>query len=112
MRIHCLALTFGLVVGISSLTGRAEAEANFGLPKQYAVFGQRGGSRILAKNEEETKSHEISEPLTQKVALTAKEQPLIEDISLLSDLLADVVKRGNPRVHELYTKFRKYGLER
>jgi hypothetical protein len=38
--------------------------------------------------------------------------PLLKDIEMLSDILADVVQRGNPRVHDLYCKMRQYGLER
>jgi phosphoenolpyruvate carboxylase len=38
--------------------------------------------------------------------------PLLKDIEMLTDLLADVVKRENPRVHDLYDKLRKFGLKR
>lgn len=38
--------------------------------------------------------------------------PLLEDIELLSGILADVVQSENPRVHDLYTQLREYGLER
>jgi len=38
--------------------------------------------------------------------------PLLKDIELLSGILADVVESENPRVHDLYTQLRDYGLER
>jgi phosphoenolpyruvate carboxylase len=38
--------------------------------------------------------------------------PLLRDIEMLSDILADVVQRDNPRVHDLYCQLREYGLER
>ena len=90
------------------------AEANFGLPNRQPFALSRGGgaSRIIAKDQQESTTHLVSEPLSQKVAVSEEEKPIIDDIQLLSDILADTVKRGNPRVHELYTKFRKYGLAR
>jgi phosphoenolpyruvate carboxylase len=36
----------------------------------------------------------------------------MRDIDLLSDILADIVKKEDPIVHDLYTQFRRYGLER
>jgi len=38
--------------------------------------------------------------------------PLMNDIQMLSDILAEVVKKDNPRVHELYTQLRQHGIER
>ena len=72
----------------------------------------RGGSRILAKDQQENETFKVSEPLSQKAVLTDKEAPLVEDIQLLSDILAETVQGVNPRVHDLYTKFRQYGLAR
>mmetsp|Transcript_20057 Transcript_20057/g.29758 ORF Transcript_20057/g.29758 Transcript_20057/m.29758 type:complete len:1000 (+) Transcript_20057:186-3185(+) len=42
----------------------------------------------------------------------AKWGALLKDIELLSGILADVVETENPRVHDLYTELREYGLER
>lgn len=38
--------------------------------------------------------------------------PLIADIEMLSNMLAEVVKRENPIVYDLYTTFRKHGMDR
>jgi hypothetical protein len=38
--------------------------------------------------------------------------PLISDIEMLSNMLAEVVKRENPIVYDLYTTFRKHGMDR
>jgi hypothetical protein len=113
MRVVCSALGLGALLSFCLLENTVGTEGNFGLSRQPFSLSRGGGaSRILAKDEEESTTHTVSEPLSQKVALTKKEEPLIEDLQLLTDILADTVKRGNPRVHELYTKFRKYGLAR
>ena len=54
----------------------------------------------------------VAPPISQKTTLTAEEDSLIEDIQLLSDILADTVNRNSPRIHDLYLQFRKYGLTR
>lgn len=38
--------------------------------------------------------------------------PLISDIEMLSSMLAEVVKRENPTVYDLYTTFRRHGMDR
>jgi hypothetical protein len=38
--------------------------------------------------------------------------PLLSDIEMLSNMLAEVVKRENPAVYDLYTTFRKHGMNR
>ena len=38
--------------------------------------------------------------------------PLVADIEMLSNMLAEVVKKENPTVYELYTRFRKHGMDR
>lgn len=38
--------------------------------------------------------------------------PLISDIEMLSNMLAEVVKRENPIVYDLYNTFRKHGMDR
>jgi len=58
--------------------------------------------------------HAVSvEPLSQ---LTAPDEindaPLMRDIEMLNNMLAEVVERDNPVVHDLYTRFRRHGLNR
>jgi phosphoenolpyruvate carboxylase len=73
----------------------------------------KGGSRILAKGQEETTNLEIAAPLSQSAALNKdREAPLLRDIELLSDILSDLVNTEDPAVHDLYEEFRQYGLDR
>ena len=53
-----------------------------------------------------------SGPLSQAADLSAADAPLISDIEMLSNMLAEVVKRENPIVYDLYTRFRKHGMDR
>lgn len=41
-----------------------------------------------------------------------EDAPLLRDIEMLSSMLADVVKKDNPHVHELFEQLRKHGLDR
>jgi phosphoenolpyruvate carboxylase len=50
----------------------------------------------------------VESPDLDKVA----DAPLISDIEMLSNMLAEVVKRENPAVYDLYTRFRKHGMDR
>ena len=54
-----------------------------------------------------------SVPLSQATALDKeRDSPLIDDINMLSDILANLIKREDPKVHELYQEFRQMGLNR
>ncbi|KAL7550662.1 hypothetical protein ACHAWF_013881 [Thalassiosira exigua] len=54
-----------------------------------------------------------SQPLSQAAGLDeVADAPLISDIEMLSSMLAEVVKKENPRVYDLYTRFRKHGMDR
>jgi hypothetical protein len=81
----------------------------FGLPKELVAHG--GASRILAENEQETADMEVSVPLSQAAAVDA-DSTLMKDIQMLNDILAELVDRENPEVHDLYRKFRQLGLDR
>jgi hypothetical protein len=81
----------------------------FGLPKVLVALG--GGSRILAENEQETADMEVSVPLSQAAAVD-EDSTLMKDIQMLNDILAELVERDNPEVHDLYCQFRQLGLDR
>lgn len=67
----------------------------------------------MAVNESETESLEVSLPLSQATHLDPKVHgPLLKDIELLSSILAEVVARENPQVHDLYCQLRQCGLDR
>ena len=51
-------------------------------------------------------------PLSQAADLSSADAPLIADIEMLSNMLAEVVKKENPTVYDLYTRFRKHGMDR
>jgi phosphoenolpyruvate carboxylase len=51
-------------------------------------------------------------PLTATPQLSASDAPLISDIEMLSDMLAEVVLKENPTVYDYYTRFRKLGMDR
>ena len=53
-----------------------------------------------------------SQPLSQASALDEADAPLIADIEMLSNMLAEVVKKENPVVYDFYTRFRKLGMTR
>ncbi|KAL3802405.1 hypothetical protein HJC23_007230 [Cyclotella cryptica] len=50
--------------------------------------------------------------LTQASTLDSSDAPLITDIEMLSNMLAEVVLRENPVVYDYYTRFRKLGMDR
>jgi phosphoenolpyruvate carboxylase len=53
------------------------------------------------------------EPLSQQtVPDEITDAPLMRDIEMLNNMLAEVVERDNPVVHDLYTRFRRHGLSR
>mmetsp|Transcript_32148 Transcript_32148/g.61485 ORF Transcript_32148/g.61485 Transcript_32148/m.61485 type:complete len:1040 (+) Transcript_32148:150-3269(+) len=55
----------------------------------------------------------MSAPLSQAADIDAvNDAPLLADIDMLSDMLAEVVKKENPAVYDLYTTFRKLGMKR
>jgi len=76
-------------------------------------FKPRGGSRIIAKNEEETKDLSVALPLSQSGQINEnRDAPLMKDIEVLSGILSDIVETEDATVHDLYEEFRKYGLDR
>jgi hypothetical protein len=100
-----------------ALTASSTAGAAAGNPFALHPFlsKARGGASKAAPapvTEEEIKKIKSGVPLSQQAALTEKESPLVEDIELLSAILAETVNRVNPKIHDIYTQFRKYGLQR
>ena len=51
-------------------------------------------------------------PLSQAAELTPEDEPLLRDISMLSNMLEEVVKKDDPEADALYRKFRSLGLDR
>ena len=64
-------------------------------------------------SDEEVATPSLTQPLCEAPDLDSiADAPLISDIEMLSNMLADVVKRENPTVYDLYTTFRKLGMDR
>lgn len=88
----------------------------------YPIIG-RGGSTsaaatssdnnvLLARDEEATKSLKVSVPLSQSDTLSQNDAPLTRDISMLTEILSDLVQHENPKLNELYEEFVGYGRQR
>ena len=94
-------------------TGR-KCSASYTIPSTIdsIPYGGSAASRILAKDEEETVNLEVSSPLSQSFQVSEREAPLMKDIQLLSDILADIVAREDAQVHDIFVELRDYGLER
>ena len=106
-------LGFLLTLAAQSAAAGKSSPSQFALQPSF-LSKPRGGAaaKTLPKPEDEASIRKIGAPLSQQASLTEKEAPLVEDIELLSDILAETVKRVNPKIHDIYTKFRKLGLAR
>ena len=53
-------------------------------------------------------------PLSQSSTLDkgGRDEPLMNDIKMLSDILSDVIKEEDPTVHKLYEEFLEMGVSR
>lgn len=111
-------LRVGIVIAFAAGSCAAAGpsrDAGFGrLALNPFLLKARGGgpTKVVAKNDEETAGRSVGAPMAQKVNVTKDELPLVEDIDYLSGILAETVNRVNPKIHDVYTKFRQYGLKR
>lgn len=97
---------------LTSAVNNNARNSHFG-PRRSFVPLFTGGSRIIAKDQEETQNLEIAAPLSQSAFLNKdREAPLLRDIELLSGILSELVNTEDSTVHELYEGFRQYGLDR
>ena len=90
--------------------------------KVLAVSSHRGSTSaaattsdnnvLLARDEEATKSLKVSVPLSQSDTLSQNDAPLTRDISMLTEILSDLVQHENPKLNELYEEFVGYGRQR
>ena len=75
---------------------------------QRALSFPRGGGN----NNAEVHVPSSPTPLAKAPLLSPSDTPLTTDIEMLSNMLAEVVKRENPAVYDYYTRFRKLGMDR
>lgn len=77
---------------------------------------QPGGASapLVLSEDEELGSVEVTIPMSQSREATpsGKDSPLFRDIAMLTDILLDVVKDEDEKIHDLYLEFLKYGKER
>lgn len=134
MKVSAVAL-LGLAVSCSSATSNNNPSKGF---PSIISFAPRGGAAaassaaaavakkpsaaaakaaaVVAKQQEQAAAPAPKEsstaPLSQAAELTPEDEPLLRDISMLSDMLEEVVKKDDPEADALYRKFRSLGLDR
>lgn len=107
MRVALLGLLLALAT--SSTAGTS---GPFSLHRSFFLKPRGGSAAAKPISKSESNTRKIGAPLSQQAELTEKEASLVADIELLSDILAETVERVNPKIHDIYTKFRALGLAR
>ena len=69
---------------------------------------------LVLSKDEELGTVEVTIPLSQSslVQKQGRDSPLFRDISMLTDILLEVVKDEDEKIYDLYFEFLKYGQER
>lgn len=67
---------------------------------------------LLGEEEAATESLDVYIPLSESPALHKNDAPLMRDISMLTDILLDVVEQEDPKIRDLYNEFLNYGKQR
>ncbi len=99
---HAISLaSFALVLTTLGLTVMQTTNAL--QPKAFGL-GSSGSSKPSTPSS--------ADSLTEVKDNAEVDEKLMKDIEMLSNILSEIVQRENPHVHELYTKFRKHGLDR
>eukprot|EP00978_Attheya_sp_CCMP212_P025037 scaffold79760_cov57-Attheya_sp.AAC.9 len=81
--------------------------------KASSSLGGKQKNQVLTDDVAHVNASFVAPPLAQAAEVDdVVDAPLMNDIQMLSDILAEVVKKDNPRVHELYTQLRQHGIER
>jgi len=71
-----------------------------------------GAPRVLGEDLKETESLDVAEPVGTSSFDDDRDQPLMEDLNLLSELLSGIVNREDAQSHNLYEEFRALGMQR
>jgi hypothetical protein len=75
----------------------------------------KGGASTqkLGSDDQSTETLEISIPLSQAASLSKnRDGPLMKDISMLQNILSDLIKQEDPVVHVLWEEFMAMGKQR
>ena len=111
-----------LLLSASSVVATANAEGPsknvisknkiFASPAFVDVNGG-ASTQKLGSDEQSTESLEISIPLSQAVSLSNdRDGPLMKDISMLQEILSDLILQEDPVVHDLWEEFMAMGKQR
>ena len=109
-----------LLLAASSVVATAEGPSKNVISKNKifaspAFVDVNGGASTqkLGSDEQSTESLEISIPLSQAVSLSEnRDGPLMKDISMLQEILSDLIKQEDPVVHDLWEEFMDMGKQR
>lgn len=88
------------------------------IPTSFVAALRGGASAPVAIPElsgegSDAETLEISIPLSQAPALNqSRDEPLMRDIEMLSDILSVLVQQEDLVIHDLYEEFRQYGQQR
>ena len=98
--------------GAAAASSAAAATAK----KPSAAAAKAAAAAAIAKQQQQpvapAQKESSTAPLSQAAELTPEDAPLLRDISMLSDMLEEVVKKDDPEADALYRKFRGLGLDR
>jgi hypothetical protein len=96
-----------------------DAASPFKSAFKYSFFHRAASASMVSAvaaqklSEGATDTLTVSIPLSQSPTLQeGRDGPLMRDINMLTDILSDLVKQENPKVHALYEEFLELGVER
>lgn len=84
-------------------------------PSSWPWISSGGATEpLVLSKDEELGTVEVTIPLSQSslVQMQGRDSPLFRDINMLTDILMEIVKDEDERIHDLYFEFLKYGKER
>ena len=95
----------------------AASSAAAGVAKKPSAAAAKAAAAVAAYKQQQaavapSQKESSTVPLSQAAELTPEDEPLLRDISMLSDMLEEVVKKDDPEADALYRKFRSLGLDR
>jgi len=67
---------------------------------------------LVLSQDEELGSVEVTMEKSSEIHMSDQDSPFFRDITMLTDILLDVVKDEDEKIHDLYLEFLKYGKER
>eukprot|EP00980_Cylindrotheca_fusiformis_P015994 scaffold4703_cov108-Cylindrotheca_fusiformis.AAC.2 len=98
--------------GLASLRPPFLKESNSAAFVADITGGASQVEAVVVDDEGATESMQVYIPLSESPAVQNNDGPLMRDISMLTDILLDVVEEDNPKIRELYDEFLEYGKQR